>query len=134
MWKLTKILILLLTVSESFQGFAGNRDNTENENSTDNSETVTDYDDDDKTGDMGQFSQDPYPETTQTPPDVVSSSTNFYRETQPPPPYCLPLPKEERSVEAGLGWAAATAILIFAFSNTVSCFLYILFSSMILSR
>ena len=133
MWKLTKILILLLTVSESFQGFAGNRDNTENENSTDNSETVTEYDDD-KTGDMGQFSQDPYPETTPTLPDVVSSSTTFYRETQPPPPYCLPLPKEERSVEAGLGWAAATAILIFAFSNTVSCFLYILFSSMILSR
>ena len=133
MWKLTKILILLLTVSESFQGFAGNRDNTENENSTDNIETVTEYDDD-KTGDMGQFSQDPYPETTPTLPDVVSSSTTFYRETQPPPPYCLPLPKEERSVEAGLGWAAATAILIFAFSNTVSCFLYILFSSMILSR
>ena len=134
MWKLTKILILLLTVSESFQGFAGNRDNTENENSTDNIETVTEYDDDDKTGDMGQFSQDPYPETTPTLPDVVSSSTTFYRETQPPPPYCLPLPKEERSAEAGLGWAAATAILIFAFSNTVSCLLYILFSSMILSR
>ena len=125
MWKLSTVLILLLAVSESFQGFAGNRDNTENENSTDNSETVTEYDDDDKTGDMGQFSQDPYPETTPTLPDVVSPT--FYRETQPPPPYCLPLPKEERSVEAGLGWAAATAILIFAFSNTVSCFLYICF-------
>ena len=134
MWKLLTVIILLLAVSESFQGFAGSRDNTENENSTDNIETVTEHDDDDKTGDMGQFSQDPYPETTPTPPDVISSSTNFYRETQPPPPYCLPLPKEERSVEAGLGWAAATAILIFAFSNTVSCFLYILFSSMILSR
>ena len=57
-----------------------------------------------------------------------------YRETQPSPPDCLPLPKEERSVEAGLGWAAATAILIFAFSNTVSCLLYNMFSSMILSR
>ena len=126
MRKPSTVLILLLAVSESFQGFAGSRDNTENENFTDSIETVTEYDDD-KTGDMGQFSQDPYPETTPTLPDVVSPSTTFYRETQPPPPYCLPLPKEERSVEAGLGWAAATAILIFAFSNTVSCFLYICF-------
>ena len=126
MWKLSTILILLLAVNESFQGFAGSRDNTANENSTDNIEIVTEYDDD-KTGDMGQFSQDPYPETMPTPPHVVSSSTTVYPETQPPPPYCLPLPKEERSVEAGLGWAAATAILIFAFSNTVSCFLYFCF-------
>ena len=34
-------------------------------------------------------------------------------------PYCIPLDKEERGLQTGLGWAAATAILIFAFSNTV---------------
>ena len=34
-------------------------------------------------------------------------------------PYCIPLDKEERGLKQGLGWAAATAILIFAFSNTV---------------
>ena len=35
------------------------------------------------------------------------------------PPHCIPLDKEERGLQTGLGWAAATAILIFAFSNTV---------------
>ena len=34
-------------------------------------------------------------------------------------PHCIPLEKEERGLQTGLGWAAATAILIFAFSNTV---------------
>jgi len=41
-------------------------------------------------------------------------------------PYCYPYPysnfndsPEERSMSKGIGWAAATAILIFAFSNTV---------------
>ena len=34
-------------------------------------------------------------------------------------PYCIPLDKEERGLKQGLGWAAATAILMFAFSNTV---------------
>jgi len=40
-------------------------------------------------------------------------------------PYCYPYPytsfqsPEERSMSQGIGWAAATAILIFAFSNTV---------------
>jgi len=57
-------------------------------------------------------------------PHSESSSGNIH---VPPNaiPYCYPYPysnfqsPEERSMSKGIGWAAATAILIFAFSNTV---------------
>ena len=54
---------------------------------------------------------------------------NYYQEVfkYPQNQYCIKNPfefhfpddKEGRSLQSGLGWAAATAIMIFAFSNTV---------------
>ena len=89
------------------------------------------------------FKQDPYPtiieveesETlTAASPSVVENLKSAPRQEEPDVegseqvwrpgdsgniPYCIPLDKEERGLKQGLGWAAATAILIFAFSNTV---------------
>ena len=89
------------------------------------------------------FKQDPYSSTTEVEeletftaasPSVVENRTSAPRQEEPVAegseqvwrpgdsgniPYCIPLDKEERGLKQGLGWAAATAILIFAFSNTV---------------
>ena len=88
----------------------------------------------------GTFEQDPFPSNIEleasdnnvgASPTVVenlstasSSEETVSQESEQVwrsgnPPHCIPLDKEERGLQTGLGWAAATAILIFAFSNTV---------------
>ena len=82
----------------------------------------------------GTFIQDPFPSKVELEEsqNVAASSSTRSEETVSHEseqtwssrqagniPYCIPLDKEERGLQTGLGWAAATAILIFAFSNTV---------------
>ena len=89
-------------------------------------ENVEDYEIDET------FKQDPYPSTEDQETSTAASSfivENLSSAPRPEQawspgdpgniPYCIPLDKEERGLKQGLGWAAATAILIFAFSNTV---------------
>ena len=89
-----------------------------------------------KENDIGSFSQDAYP--SQLDPvqsQIVEDESTVPRSEEPVynnseqtwkigntgnTPYCIPLEeREERGLKEGMWWAAATAILIFAFSNTV---------------
>ena len=65
------------------------------------------------TNDTGNVSLQPVSEELHTPGDVPES------EGAEQDCDCSCSTKEERGLAGGLGWAAGTAILIFAFSNTV---------------
>ena len=102
-----------------------------NKRSSETDEEVEDYETDE------MFKQDPYPDPStlevEDPETSTAASSSVVENLSSAPrpeqawrpgdpgniPYCIPLDKEERGLKQGLGWAAATAILIFAFSNTV---------------